>query len=102
LRGVTLHYLYAVDFEHPKDLQNSLLAKADSFKDDCVSQKQALKGFHWGSDRQDFSVDVDTTQWQRLSTEPYCANYPKRRPASVRLIFAVTPEGLHKGEPVAK
>ena len=59
--GDALHYLYAVDFEHPSDLQNSLLAKADSFKDDCVSQKQLLKGFHWEPDRQGFTIEVDTT-----------------------------------------
>jgi hypothetical protein len=102
--GHALHYLYTVDFDHPADLQRSLLAKADSFKDGCVSQKQVLKSFHWESDRQGFSVEADTTEWQRLSTEPYCANYPKRRPASVRLTFEVTPEGLHKveAEPAAK
>jgi hypothetical protein len=102
--GHALHYLYTVDFEHPVDLQKSLLAKADSFKDDCVDQKQLLKGFRWESDRREFSVEVDTTEWQRLSTEPYCANYPNRRPASLRLTFSVTPEGLRKleAEPAAK
>jgi hypothetical protein len=102
--GHALHYLYAVDFEHPSDLEHSVLAKADSFKDDCVSQKQTLKGFHWRADRQEFSVEIDTTEWNQLSTEPYCANYPKRRPASVRLVFSVAPEGLRKvaAEPAAK
>lgn len=102
--GHALYYLYAVDFEHPSDLEHSLLAKADSFKDDCVSQKQLPKGLRWRADRQEFSVEIDTTEWSRLSTEPYCANYAQRRPDSLFLAFAVTPEGLSrlKSEPAAK
>ena len=102
--GHALHYLYMVDFEHPSDLKHSLLAKADSFKDNCVDQKQLLKDFHWEPDRRGFSIEVATSEWQRLSTEPYCANYPKRPPASVRLGFSVTPKGLRKveGDPVKK
>jgi hypothetical protein len=100
--GHELHYLYMVDLEHPSDLQQNLLATADSFKDFCASQTQLLKGFHWSADRQEFSVQIDTTAWNRVS--PPCANYPKRRPAPVRLTFAVTAEGLRKveTEPAAK
>lgn len=94
--GHALHYLYMVDFEHPSGLKHSLLAKADSFKDNCVSQKQLLKKFHWEPDRRGFSIEVATPEWQRLSTEPYCANYPKRPPTSVRLTFSVTADGLRK------
>jgi len=102
--GHALHYLYAVDFEHPSDLQHGLLTKAETFKDDCVSQKQALKELQWRPDRQGFTVEVNTSEWQRLSTEPYCDNYPKRRPAPLRLTFSVTLEGLRKVEvePAAK
>lgn len=102
--GHALHYLYAVDFEHPSDLEHSLLAKADTFEDFCARQKQLLKAFRWRADRQEFSVEIDTTEWNRLSTEPYCANYPKGRPTSLRLTFAVTSQGLRKleTEPAAK
>jgi hypothetical protein len=102
--GHALHYLYAVDFAHPSDLEHSLLAKAESFRDDCVSQEQLLKGFHWRADRQEFSVEIDTTDWSRLSTEPYCANYPKRRPTPLGLMFEVMSQGLRKvqAEPAAK
>ncbi len=96
--GHALHYLYGVDFEHPSDLEHSLLAKAESFKDDCVSQKQVMKGFHWRSERMGFSVEVDTIEWHRLSTEPYCGKYTKERPSSLRLTFAVTSDGLPKIE----
>jgi len=80
------------------------LAKADSFEDFCATQKQLLKGFHWRTDRQEFSVEVDTTAFSRISTEPGCATYPKRRPASLRLTFSVTPEGVRRveAEPAAK
>jgi len=102
--GHALHYLYTVDFEHPSDLQNSLLAKADSFEDFCAAQEQLLKGFRWRADRQEFSVEIDTTAFNRVSTEQGCAKYPRRRPAPVRLTFSVTPEGLRKleAEPAAK
>jgi hypothetical protein len=96
--GHSLHYLYAVDLEHPSDLEHSLLAKAETFRDDCVSQKQVLKGFHWRPDRQGFSVVVDTIEWRRLSTGPYCGDYPKERPTSLRLAFAVASQGLRKVE----
>jgi hypothetical protein len=102
--GHAVHYLYTVDFEHPSRSDHGFLAKAESFKDDCVSQNQILKGFHWRPDSQEFSVEIDTTEWSRLSTEPYCANYPKRRPASVRVTFAVTSYGVRElqAEPAAK
>ena len=94
--GHALHYLYTVDFQHPTDLEHSVLAKADTFKDDCTAQKQLLKGLHWRPDRKEFSVELDTPEWNRVSDEPYCAEYPKRRPSSVRLTFTVTPDGLRK------
>jgi hypothetical protein len=94
--GHAFHYLYTVDLKHPSDLRRSVLAKADSFMDSCVSQKQVLKGLHWRADRQEFSVEIDTTDWDRLSTEPFCADYPKRRPASVRLTIGITPDGLRQ------
>lgn len=94
--GHALHYLYTVDLEHPSKLEHSLLARADSFKDDCVSQKQLLGPLHWRADRQGFSVKIDTAEWSRLSTEWYCAKYPRRRPACVRLTLAVTSEGLRE------
>jgi len=94
--GHTLHYLYAVDFAHPSDLEHGLLAKADSFEDDCVSQKQILKTARWSENKQEFSVVVDTTEWNHISNAPYCAKYPKRRPSSLRLVFAVTSKGLQK------
>jgi len=102
--GHALHYLYAVDFERPSDMKHSLLARADSFEDQCLSQKQLLRGFRWRGDRQEFSVESDTTEWSRVSTAPYCADYPKRRPDLVRLTFAVTSQGLQKVEtdPAAK
>ena len=96
--GHALHDLYAVDFEHPSDFRQGLLARADSFRDWCVSQKQLLKGLHWRADRQEFSVEGDTTAWNRVSTELYCAHYPKRPPASLRLTFAVTSQGLRRVE----
>lgn len=97
--GHALHDLYTVDFEHPSDLAGSLLTRADSFEDPCARQKQVLKGFHWRADRQEFSVELATTDWERLSTEPYCASDPKGgRAASLRLRFAVTPQGLRKVE----
>jgi hypothetical protein len=94
--GHSMHYLYTVDLGSPSDLQRSLLAKADSFKDDCVSQKQLMDGFHWEPDRRGLFVEVATTEWERVSTEMYCANYPKQRPTSARLAFAVTADGLRK------
>jgi len=96
--GHALHYLYAVDLGHPSDLKHSLLARTDSFEDQCDSQKQLLRGFCWRVDRQEFSVDIDSTEWNRVSTEPYCADYPKRRPATIRLTFAVTSQGLRRVE----
>jgi hypothetical protein len=96
--GHALHYLYSVDFEHPSDLTDSVLAMADTFQDFCATQTQLLRGFHWSADRQEFFMELATTAWHRVSTDPGCANYPKRRPASVRLMFAVTPEGLRKVE----
>jgi len=96
--GHAFHYLYTVDFEHPSELTHSLLAMADSYEDFCASQTQLLKGFHWRPDRQEFSIELDTTKFNRISTEPGCAKYPQRRPASVRLTFAATPEGLRKVE----
>lgn len=94
--GHALHYLYAVDFQHPADLEQSLLAKADTFRDDCVTQKQRLKVLNWRSSRQESSVEIDTTEWERVSNEPYCANYPKRRLSPVYLMFVVTSEGFQK------
>jgi len=96
--GHELHDLYTIDFQHPSDLSHTLVASADSIEDSCVSQKQALTGFHWRVDRQGFSVEVDTTEWNLLH-EPYCANYTKRSPASIRMTFRVTRDGLHKVEP---
>ncbi len=96
--GHALHYLYTVDFEHPSDLDHALLAKADSFRDSCVNQKQVLNGPHWRKDRQEFSVEIATTVWQRLSTEPYCAEYPKRHPSHIQRRFAVTPDGLREAK----
>jgi hypothetical protein len=96
--GHELHYLYTVDFAHPTDLKHSLLAKADSFKDFCVEQKQVLKGLQWRPDRQGFSVELVTSGW-RHSSEPYCENYFQNKPpASLRLTFAVTSEGLRRVE----
>ena len=96
--GHALHYLYVVDLEHPSDLEHSLLVKADTFKDDCVDQKQLLKDFRWAPERGGFSVEVATPEWQQVSTSPYCTSYPKRPPPAVRLIFSVTAEGLRKVE----
>ena len=92
--GHALHFLYVVDFAHPTKLNDSLLAKADSFTDDCVKQTQVLKDLRWREDRKAFSVQLDTTVWTRVSTEPYCSNYPKSRPASHRLTFVVTSRGF--------
>lgn len=97
--GHAVHDLYPVDFKHPSDPRHSLLARAESFKDECVEQKQVLRGIHWRADRQEFSVEVDTTEWSRLSTESYCKDYPKQRPGTLRLTFAVGPDGLNRVEP---
>ena len=91
--GHALHYLYTVDFVHPADLQHSLLAKADSFKDDCMRQRQLLRA-HWSETRQELSVEVSTTEWRRLSNKTYCASYPKRDPAALHLNLAITSQGL--------
>jgi hypothetical protein len=96
--GHALHDLYEVDFEHPSNLEHSLLARADSFKDACIRQTQSLNGLHWRADKQEFSVEIYTTDWGHLSTEPYCANYPTRPPTSLRLTFATTAEGLRRVE----
>ncbi len=93
--GHELHDLYVVDFEHPSDPRDSLLARADTYKDSCFDQKQLLAGFHWNSDRHGFSVKVETTEWKRLLDEPSC-NYLKRPPPSVPLSFTVTSSGLSR------
>lgn len=93
--GHALHYLYAVDLERPSDLEHSLLAKAESFKDTCITQTQVLKMVQWRPDKRGFSAEVDTTEWSR-SAEPYCSSYPKSGPASLRFVFQVTPEGLRR------
>ena len=102
--GHAWHYLYTVDFEHPSNIDQSLLAEADTFNDDCVQQSQILKALDWREGRQEFSVQVHTTGWSRISTESYCANYPNSRPPSLRLTFAVTPQGLTmmKREPLKR
>jgi hypothetical protein len=100
--GHALHYLYTVDFEHPADVRHTLLATAKSFKEDCVEQTQILKGIRWGEDRREFSVEVDTAKWKRLSNEPYCANSPNSRPAPLHLNFLVTSEGVRKMQPRAE
>lgn len=99
--GHAIHDLYVVDFEHPSDPRDSLLARADTYKDSCFDQKQLLTDFHWNSDRQSFSVKVETTEWKRLSDEPYC-NYLKRPPPSVPLSFTVTSSGLRKAPSAAE
>lgn len=93
--GHALHDLYSVDFVRPIDLEHSLLAEADTFDDGYVKQKQVLRRLHWRPDEQSFSVELDTTEWQRLWTGPL-PGYPRRRPASVRLTFALTTEGVRK------
>jgi len=97
--GHALHYLYTVDFEHPADVRHTLLATANSFEDDCFQQTQVLKGIRWRDDRREFSVEVDTTEWNRLSSEPFCAEHPSRRPTPLRVNFLVTSEGVRKIEP---
>ncbi len=87
---------------YPSDSTHSVLAVADSYEDFCASQTQVLKEFHWRPDRQKFSVEIATTAFKRISTEPGCAQYLKWRPASVRLTFAVTPEGLCKAAAVPR
>lgn len=96
--GNQVHDLYPVDLKHPSDPRRSLLARADSYKDVCLERRQVLRRLRWRADRQEFSVEVDTTGWSR-STEPYCEGYPTRRPATLRLSFEVGPDGLHKVEP---
>jgi hypothetical protein len=93
--GNEIHDMYVVDFEHPSDPRDSLLARADTYKDDCFNQKQLLTGFQWNPGRQGFSARVETTEWERLSDEPYC-DYLKRPPPSVPLAFTVTSSGLLK------
>jgi hypothetical protein len=93
--GHAFHDLYSVDFAHPTDLEHSLLAEADSFDDGYLRQAQVLRRFHWRPDKQGFSVELDTTEWQRLWTGPL-PGYPKRRPASLRLTFAATNGGVRK------
>jgi hypothetical protein len=97
--GHALHYVYTVDFAHPADLEHSLLAKADSFKDDCIEQVQNFKVIRWSEDHSELSVEVDTTSWKRISGVPHCANYPSTWPATARLVFLVTPQGLRMKEP---
>ena len=97
--GHELHYLYTVDFEHPADVRHTLLATANSFKDDCVAQTQVLNGIRWNEDRRRFSVEVDTTEWNRLSSEPLCAEHPSSRPTLLRVNFLVTSEGVRKMGP---
>lgn len=94
--GHALHYLYTVDFEHPADIRQTLLATANSFSDDCVQQTQVLRGIRWIEDPREFSVEVDTTHWSRLTSEPRCANDRTTRPAALRLRFQVTSAGVRK------
>ena len=75
--GHAIHDLYLVDFEHPSDPRDSLLVRADRYKDSCFDQKQILTGFRWNAEKDGFSVKVKSTEWERLSDEPYC-NYIKR------------------------
>jgi hypothetical protein len=93
--GAEIHDLYVVDFEHPEDPRDSPLATAVTYKDSCFNQKQRLIGFHWKSDGQGFSLEVETAEWKRLSDEPYC-NYLKRPPPSIPLSFTVTSNGLRR------
>lgn len=94
--GHSFHYLYSVDFGHPSDWEHSLLTKAESFRDDCVYQKQLLRGLRWDTDRRVFSALLLTQEWKRLSDEPYCADYPWQAPKSVRLSFSVVKEGVRR------
>jgi hypothetical protein len=97
--GHALHYLYTVDLEHPSDLRHSPLAIANSYKDDCVQQSQVLKGIRWSEDRHELYLELETTEWKRVSTEAYCANYPTSRPANLHLTFVITAQGLRSENP---
>jgi hypothetical protein len=93
--GHAFHDLYSVDFAHPADLEHSLLAEADTFDDYCATQKQVTKRVQWSPDKLGFTVEVDTSGWKRHAND--CTNNT-RPPASLRLRFEVTNEGLRKRE----
>ena len=95
--GHALHDLYAVDLERPSDLPQGLLVRADSFTDQCGTQKQSLGQVEWSPDRLAFSIDVETPVWES-SREPYCRGLGERPSGHLRVKFAIMNDGLRKVE----
>jgi hypothetical protein len=92
--GHDLYDLYSVDPKNPAGLNASLLVRVDSFADDCVVHRRVVKGIVWSPDRRTFSVDVEPSEWERLSDEPDCKKqYDRESVGPPRITFSVSPEG---------
>lgn len=98
--GHTFHELYVVDLLDARDFQhNPALARAHSFNDGCIEQRQQMDTVAWSADRKSLSVVIRTPHWERLPHCPDPSARGKRPPVIQRLRFGLTERGLRLEHP---